>query len=255
MINESVIHAIEEINEKIKTKCQNCRVSIMQEPNMNITGIVHYGTTITETSNPVLCFYHNDRCISSLLISIIYDSSIDKKIISFSVKTDQQYENKKIYKLLVSILIIIAKLIDDKIDILSINVQNPISAYVLMNHFNGKLFAFYSENQLKDCEINDDDDDYIDDADDADDVTYHKLPFSEQITLDNITKAINKFHNCIKEINCDIEINDTTKEKAEELIQEIISSLSITGGNKSRKRKIHNKRKSKSKSKRKYKKR
>ena len=122
---------IDRLNMDLQDKCTNLKLHLDYMYNMQggITSL--YG--IDSVNSLILCLYLNNKCISSIIISI------SKVHISFSSKTMTIYEGLGYNKLLRSVLIIIAKLLSDTVIKVNSLCENPISAYLLINYFKGVL--------------------------------------------------------------------------------------------------------------------
>ena len=243
---EDISKFINKLNKKIKSSCKHCYLSLKQEENQDIRDITHYGAIINTTNNPVLCFYYKDKCISSLLVS-----RRDERL-SYSAKTSQSLTKKNIHTLLVSALILIAKLIDSSIEEIMIEIANPISAYVLMKNFNGELFAVYSKEDIKEC-ITDEDFKYDNSSEneDNDEVLFQALPSLKTITYSSVSDAINNFEGCEHisgSIQCIIDIDSSVIEKANILFNKIVENLNMGDGDTTRKIRSRSRSKSRSRS-------
>ena len=86
----------------------------------------------------VLCLYYGElHCISSITIKIIGEE------LSIDSKTTPGYEARKYNILLRSIIIIISNYLSTDIKYIKSIAITPASAYILMQHFGGKLYDGY----------------------------------------------------------------------------------------------------------------
>jgi hypothetical protein len=132
-----------ELNKKLIKKCGDVLsleldyVYNMHPPN----NIMHtFGMVVPKSL--VLCLNHSDGCISSITISIKDDK------ISIDSETAEKFQFKKYNKLLRCIVIIISKLISPEATELVSSAINPISAYLMINTFNGFISQSGEENDM-----------------------------------------------------------------------------------------------------------
>ena len=141
-----------------------------------------------------LCLYFDKTCVSS--IQLHFDTR-NKCVVIYS-KTSSDYENKKYNKLLRAVVIIICDFIiiqETKINYVFAKATNPISAFVLINSFNGSPPLLIQSRIING--INDDN------------ITYAEI--SEYI-------KINKF------IDIYIDINEINVRKATDVFNSLLSS-------------------------------
>ncbi len=233
-----VVEIINTLNEKLHKKCDKCRLSITQEKDQDIQNIAHYGD-FTKTDDPVLCFYYENKCISSLIISR------DDDKIQYIAKTNTDFENKKINTLLIAVLFIIANKMNKNIKELVVEIAKDVSAYILIKNFDANLWGFYDK-----MDINTE----FENQEDEEGAVFQPFPSfkNEDKTFSNIEKKVKEYEEIAEgnKVYCIADIDSNTQKKANELFDEIIEKLKITGGKRTRK----NRKRKSNKSKRKYKK-
>jgi hypothetical protein len=91
-----------------------------------------------ESKHLLLCIFSDNSCISSL--SITYEN---RKLI-FESRTKKEHEGNKLNKLLIAVVIIIAKqLYPDAVCVFAAAI-NPISSYLMIKYFNAKICDEYA---------------------------------------------------------------------------------------------------------------
>jgi hypothetical protein len=142
-----------------------------------------------EIENLLLCIFHNDVCVSSLVIRY---NNIEKEI-SIDSKTNDEYEGKKLNKLLRAIVIIISKRLYSDAKYMVSNAINPTSAYLMIKYFNAIPFD-HNNNIINKFENYDNIDEYL-----IENIIHSKV----ELTEININNAINVFKDTCKQIKCD----------------------------------------------------
>jgi hypothetical protein len=241
--NKDVKKLINKLNDELKEKCDKCELKITQENDQDIQNITHYGEMI-KTNNPVLCFNYKNECISSLIISRKGD------IIEYLAETHSNFERRKINQLLISVLFIIANKIDKNIKRVLITIANVASAYILIKNFDATIWGDYDlDDYKKYYRLRDSN---VEIEYEYNDTRFRPFPAfkDKEKTYSNINKKIDEYSEFKsgEYLYCIAEINSETQQKGEDLFDEIIENLKISGGKKTRK---NHKRKS-NKSKRKY---
>ena len=121
-----------ELNEKLIKKCGDVlSLELDYVYNMHPPNNIMHTFGMAFPKSLVLCLNHADGCISSITISIKDDK------ISIDSGTAEKFQFKKYNKLLRCIVIIISKLISPAATELVSSAINPISAYLMINTFNG----------------------------------------------------------------------------------------------------------------------
>jgi hypothetical protein len=141
-----------------------------------------------EIENLLLCIFHNNICVSSLVIH--YNNN--EKQISIDSKTNDEYEGKKLNKLLRAIVIIISKRLYSDAKYIVSNAINPTSAYLMIKYFNA--IPFDDNNNIIKFENYDNIDEYL---------IENKIECKVELTEININNAINVFKDTCKQIKCD----------------------------------------------------
>ena len=160
-----------------------------------------------EIENLLLCVFHNDACISSLIIH--YDN-IEKEI-SFDSKTKDEYEGKKLNKLLRAIFIIISKyLYPDAKYVVSTSI-NPTSAHLMIKYFNATPF------DEKHHVIDDKFENYSQVYDYFD--VHDSIECKVELTYDNVKNAGKVFQNTCKQIKCEHEEKGGSKRRSHRKIK------------------------------------
>jgi len=195
-----------------KEYCKDLKIELnylynIDPPNKKLTAY----TLLPESL--ILCLNNREGCISSIIIEV------DRNKLGISSKTSAIFEGNSYNKLLRCVVIIISKLLYPDIDNLQSLALNPVSAYLLINYFNGiidetnkRFFEFLKDKQdfLKDkhIEINDNPDykelfRYFTDFENGN----FELIVSIPLTPPNIENAENKFSEILQMINCRPTIN------------------------------------------------
>lgn len=117
------------LNHVISKECRDIRLNLDYVYNMKNKVV-----SFTNTSNYlVLCLYYKEDCISSIEI-------VEKNqhgLLEINSKTETIHEGKKYNKLLRAVAIMIAGLLVPGASYVSSVAVNPISAWLLVNSFNG----------------------------------------------------------------------------------------------------------------------
>ena len=155
----------------------------------------------------MLCLYNEHGCISSIELAINLTNTKIPISVHINSKTDALYENKKYNKLLRCVSLIIMRLISPTITMLSSDTVNPISTYLLMKYFGGRLI----------------------------DKDFFKWIANNNVVLDpsNYRKLFNEYYEYAEMyegygILVDIDINEETIKNAERLFIETVSEISCT---------------------------
>jgi hypothetical protein len=135
---------ISELNSLLNIKCNNLSLSlnyIYNSPNNRSITVFDNN----EIDKLLLCLNNNYGCISSILFdvrehiddsdySFDSDDSSRELELSLSSKTKEKFEGKKYNKFLRAVVVLICPLL--QIRYIASFAINPISAYLLMTHFN-----------------------------------------------------------------------------------------------------------------------
>ena len=128
-----------ELNESLQKKCSNLSLSLDYVYNHNdySTLDLYHSFNNPQSNGPyslVLCLYNGEfHCLSSITIEI------NGEELSIDSRTNQYYEARKYNILLRSIIILISEYLSKDIKYIKSFALNPSSAYILMQHFGGKL--------------------------------------------------------------------------------------------------------------------
>jgi hypothetical protein len=125
---------ISEINETLKNKCDNYQIELDYVFNMKKENITSFNPL--RPLSLLLCINNNENCVSSIEIKINHD----KNHISIDSETHNDFKGKKLNKILRAIIIIIAKKLDSNLSFLTSVAINPISAWLLLEHFNASIY-------------------------------------------------------------------------------------------------------------------
>lgn len=177
-----------ELNEKMN--CIDYRISIdyiFQMENNTEINLYQFNDNATSTRLLLCIFNSNNACISSLIID--YYEKIKSVVISSKTKID--YEGKKLNKLLRAICIIIANKLFPEIQYIKSDALNPISAYLMINVFNGR--AYKRNGELFNSTSYEEIQRYLDDN------SREGIDIMVEINDENIENANNVFDEIIKD--------------------------------------------------------
>ena len=126
-INHSILSFLNEINKKlIKLNFDNGQeLMILLDYRKNLINISAEKYEITSPNDLILCLYNRFIPITYIHIEINNDSlSIE------NIKTDKKYENKGYCKLLLSILILLSRLINENVNMIHFDSINDRISYL-----------------------------------------------------------------------------------------------------------------------------
>lgn len=215
------VDKVAELNTILKKKCPNLSLHVDYIYNLVAPNDVvrTYGNDFPDLNFPVLCLYNEHGCISSIELEI--STAKIPKGVTINSKTDTLYENKKYNKLLRCVSLLIMQLISPTITKLTSHTVNPISTYILMKYFGGRI-------------------------DPAMDKDFFKWMTDNNVVLDpsNYRHIFNEYYKYAKDrynkeedmydeyyyytITVVIDINEETIKNAERLFNETVSEISCT---------------------------
>ena len=130
-------HTIEQLNIELNTSCPGFNINL--DYNLNLIEPKFVSSFFNpQPTDLVLCLFRENFCVSSISIKFIGNE------ISIDTRTDTNYEGRKFNKLLISILIYIAKQLDITKEFIYSEAVNPISAYVMLRNFNATSEAGFN---------------------------------------------------------------------------------------------------------------
>ena len=134
---------LRELNNLLQTKkCSNLSLRLDYVYNHNNNSTLEL-FTFGDIYSLVLCLYIDNHCISSITITIKNNG----EELSIDTKTHENYINRKYNILLCSILIIISKYLSKYIIYINTTAINLTSAYIMMQHFRGKLVIYDNDSE------------------------------------------------------------------------------------------------------------
>jgi hypothetical protein len=134
---------LRELNDSLQTKkCSNLSLRLDYVYNHNNNSTLEL-FTFGDIYSLVLCLYIDNHCISSITITIKNNG----EELSIDTKTHENYINRKYNILLCSILIIISKYLSKYITYINTTAINLTSAYIMMQHFRGKLVIYDNDSE------------------------------------------------------------------------------------------------------------
>jgi hypothetical protein len=223
LINLEIAKAvINDLNVELNKTCPNFKINIdyifnLAEPSFVTSFLPHNPYTL------LLCLFNDNNCVSSLTIKF---DLMDTRKMEFDSRTDIRYEGRKFTKLLISVIIIIAKALDERKQFIKIEAINPIIAYLMIKSFNAISTNNAGETIL-----------------------------DKTLSFEDIKSTIEVQPN--KSVFSTVDLNDTNIQNAHDVFNSTIESINcgpIAGGNLKTKRKYeYSRRKSKRNYKRKYK--
>ena len=223
LINLEIAKAvINDLNVELNKTCPNFKINIdyifnLAEPSFVTSFLPHNPYTL------LLCLFNDNNCVSSLTIKF---DLMDIRKMEFDSRTDIRYEGRKFTKLLISVIIIIAKALDERKQFIKIEAINPIIAYLMIKSFNAISTNNAGETIL-----------------------------DKTLSFEDIKSTIEVQPN--KSVFSTVDLNDTNIQNAHDVFNSTIESINcgpIAGGNLKTKRKYeYSRRKSKRNYKRKYK--
>jgi hypothetical protein len=134
---------LRELNDSLQTKkCSNLSLRLDYVYNHNNNSTLEL-FTFGDIYSLVLCLYIDNHCISSITITIKNNG----EELSIDTKTHENYINRKYNILLCSILIIISEYLSRYITYINTTAINLTSAYIMMQHFRGKLVIYDNDSE------------------------------------------------------------------------------------------------------------
>jgi hypothetical protein len=139
------------------------------------------------------------------------------KVVSINSKTDSLYENKKYNKLLRCVSLLIMQLISPTITKLTSYTVNPISTYILMKYFGGRIDPIGHEDFFK----------WMDDNKLVLEPSKYRKIFEEYYKYaSDIYKKDDARYDELYGIQVNIDINEETIKNAERLFNETVTEIS-----------------------------
>ena len=152
-INHSILSFLNEINKKlIKLNFDNGQeLMILLDYRKNLINISAEKYEITSPNDLILCLYNRFIPITYIHIEINNDSlSIE------NIKTDKKYENKGYCKLLLSILILLSRLINENINMIHFDSINDRMSYLSVFVFDAiPQIEYYNLREIDLCDKKD----------------------------------------------------------------------------------------------------
>ena len=190
---------IQMLNNIIERECYDLRLQLDYVYNMS-NRVVSFSGAPSEYL--LLCLYYKENCISSIEIIKKQEN------LKINSKTDSEYENKKYNKLLRAATIIISRALMPEGHYLHSVALNPISAWLLINTFNGVIrperdndewFNFIEENYKDDHSSGKITNKMIRQFYDD----YTLIEVDVELNDENIHNAMTKFHEIVGVMGCD----------------------------------------------------
>jgi disulfide oxidoreductase YuzD len=129
---DSAKQIINELNTELNKTCPSFKLNIDYVFNLKeestVVSFADFLTTVPD--DLLLCLFNDNKCVSSVSINISKDT------LDITSKTHIRYEGRKFNKLLRSVIIIIAKNLDESIQFIKSSAINPISAFLMLKSFN-----------------------------------------------------------------------------------------------------------------------
>ena len=141
--SESMKSKLEQINQRIKTKCPG--LSLVLDTISNLKGEI---TTYDENERLlsdkylILCLYHNENCISSVGLNILVQKGCIFSV-AINSRTKEEYSGKKYNKLLRAVVIILFENETNTqgfpIRLVKSTAESPISALLLIRDYDTEV--------------------------------------------------------------------------------------------------------------------
>ena len=184
---------IDDLNIELNKTCPDFKINIDYVLNLKDPSLV----TSYEEPNPsslLLCLFNNNNCVSSLSIKFYESNNM-----TISSRTSKYYEGRKFNKLLRAVLLIIAKEINKKCQIINSYAINPISAFVMIKRLNAEFkgrILLNKNSSFEDIKT------FMDSNPDE------GLLTKTELNAENIQNATAVFFETIREINCGPLVDD-----------------------------------------------
>ena len=136
----SIQQIVQQLNNKLQKKCN--ALSIHVERYHKMKGEL---TLYTIKNEWIICLYHNEKCISSIVLHYIDD------IFEIMIETHKEYNGKKYMKLLLAAAVIICNIFicnGKKINKIKAYIANPITAWILIDNFMVEVNDWQHKNTL-----------------------------------------------------------------------------------------------------------
>ena len=133
LINLDIAKAVvNDLNIELNKTCPDFKINIDYVFNLEESSfITSYSPPMVDTL--LLCLFNGNNCVSSLTVKFHF---MDARKMDIDSRTDSRYEGRKFNKLLRSVLIIIAKALDERKQFVSSEAINPISALLMIKSLN-----------------------------------------------------------------------------------------------------------------------
>ena len=192
------------INERLIVRCPDYRVSLdffseIKEYEVNS----YVEPENLKDKHLLLCLFHNDVCVSSLILDTEKDKDGTMNM-SIDSKTKQDYQNRKFNKFLRAIVVMLAKLINPDIKFVVSYAHNPLAAKTMVKYFDADSYNMYKNDPI----IGFDED--------------IPITYSTRKLLSLLSNSKGDFGLIIK-----VELNEKNQEKADAIINKLIEGSGL----------------------------
>lgn len=195
------------INERLMIKCPDYRISLNFYSEIQDKEINSYAKKENlKDKNLLLCLFHHDACVSSLIL----DTEKDKDgLISISIdsKTKEDYQKRNFNKFLKAIVVKLAEFINPDVKFVISYAHNPLSAIKLIKYFDVTAYNMYDNDPIHGFE---------------EDVP---INYDRNKLVSLLNNSTSEFGLIIK-----VELNNRNKEKADAIINKLIEGSELICG-------------------------